>query len=61
MSETKCAEAGSRLGAGSLDEVLVRLEEALVLLDDLAISPELGAQLDLLIHRTRHEIARERS
>jgi hypothetical protein len=62
MSETQYAEATSACsGAASLHDVLARLEEALMLLDDLAASPELGAHLDLLIHRTRDEIARQQA
>jgi hypothetical protein len=58
MSETRYAEASkARQDAASLDKVLAHLEAALGLLDDLAGKPELGAHLDLLIHRTREEIA----
>ena len=59
MSEAKCAEAASGLSLGSLHKALDRLEEALDILDDQAVSPELGAHLDLLLHRLRDEIARQ--
>jgi len=58
MSEAKCAEAASGLSPDSLHTALYRLEEALLILDDQAVSPELGAHLDLVVHRLRDEIAR---
>ena len=41
---------------GSLSEALERMEEALQILDNLAAPADIGAHLDLALHRLRQEI-----
>jgi len=59
MSEAKCAEGGRDRSADSLHAAVIRLEEALVILDEQGVSPEIGANLDLLVHRLRDEIGQQ--
>jgi hypothetical protein len=42
--------------SGSLDDALERMEEALQILDHLAAPGDIGAHLDLAMHRLRQEI-----
>lgn len=44
--------------SASLSEALERMEEALQILDNLGAPADIGAHLDLALHRLRQEIGR---
>lgn len=61
MSKFKLVQSGpdEPQQSGSLQAALERMEEALEILDNLGAPDDIGAHLDLALHRLREEIGHQ--